>query len=270
MEPDLFTLSCVHTDSYWHTELSIAQSTVSPHLINHTTLHILQWMSNCLHLCNKCSLIWLNTFWKEFKTDLHARCCRVIPFQNSTHWNYPLLLLLTIRKCWRAICPVSFQHFSPLSGGLGHSKLFFCLWLLLVGWIAATINNVNTRHNDSTRLIHLSKQTIENYFLPSFCILCHSAAGKWCNMPTTFRAYIFFLGRRTHGMKDKLSKILWSTDITLCSHFWSMGSFIHSLSSPMMATGGVGLPQRCSAGKTSQIQNYIRYICVRKYIQCIN
>lgn len=26
--------------------------------------------------------------------------------------------------------------------------------------------------------------------------------------------------------------------VTLCSHFWSTGSFIHSLSSPMAATGG--------------------------------
>lgn len=34
-----------------------------------------------------------------------------------------------------------------------------------------------------------------------------------------------------------------SESVTLCSHFWSMESFIHSLSSPMVATRGLGFPK---------------------------
>lgn len=64
------------------------------------------------------------------------------------------------------------------------------LWMTFLGTfdgfsVGATINNTKHLHNDSTTLLPLSKQAMENCFLPCICISCRGTARKWRNMQTS-------------------------------------------------------------------------------------
>ncbi len=72
-----------------------------------------------------------------------------------------------------------------------------------------------------------------------------------------------FLNRLNWGKLQRIllrTKTSVSESVTLCSHFWSMGSFIHSLSSPMVATLGWASP------KVTQLENNNSIVDTKLYV----